>query len=173
MSYCLDNFFLILKNDNPNIIKKCESSSKFNRNIEFYALLDKKELLENNSIICSFTFKDKKYCFEKKIELNKAITSGVLHKLFLKNNFSDSLSEQLSIKYQILGKYTAFYCLYQENNLSDEELLNKKYEEIENTPPIEYQAIFGVKTLTGKFVPLDYDPSDTIDCVKAQIQDQD
>ena len=171
MSYCLDNFSLILKNDNVSIIKKCESSSKFNRNIEFYALLDKKELLENNSIICSFTFKNEKYCFEKNIELNKAITSDVLHKLFLKTNFSDSLSEQLSIKYQILGKYTAFYCLYQENNLSDEELLNKKYEEIENTPPIEYQAIFGVKTLTGKFVPLDYDPSDTIDNVKAQIQD--
>ena len=38
-------------------------------------------------------------------------------------------------------------------------------------PPIEYEKHFGVKTLTGKFLPLDYDPSDTIDCVKAQIQD--
>ena len=78
----------------------------------------------------------------------------------------------MAIKYQILSRNTAFYCLFQENNLSDEELLNKKYKEIENTPPLEYLSIFGIKTLTGKFVELDYDPSYTIEEIKAQLQDK-
>ena len=171
MSYSLEKFSLKLKNDSDKIIKKYEGSSKFNSNLEFYALLDKPELLENNSIICSFIFNNKKYSFEKKIEINKAINSDVLHKLFLKNIYGE-VDQQLSLKYQILSRSTAFYCLFQENNLTDEELLNKKYHEIENTPPIEYQAIFGVKTLTGKFVPLNFEPSYTIEEIKWQIEDK-
>ena len=171
MSYCLDNFCFNLKKDNDKIIKHCEYSSKLNSNIDFYALLDNPELLKDNSIICSFKFNNKKYNFEKKIELNKAIVSDTLHKLFLKSYFDSNLSTELAIKYQILSRNTAFYCLFQENNLSDEELLNKKYQEIENTPPLEYLAVFGIKTLTGKFIDLDYEPSYTIEDIKARIQD--
>jgi ubiquitin len=85
----------------------------------------------------------------------------------------------LAIKYQILTNSTAFYCLVQENNISEEELLNKKYKEIEITPPIEYTSyaygrpyqIF-CKTLTGKTITLDVCPSETIEMVKAKIQDK-
>ena len=62
---------------------------------------------------------------------------------------------------------TAFYCLVQENNLTKEELLNRKYKEIENIPPVEYtkepEEIYTyslgsmpiyLKTLTGKIVNL-------------------
>ena len=93
----------------------------------------------------------------------------LLHKYFL-SSYSNDLN--LSIKYQILSTSTAFYCLVQENNLSDEELLNKKYQEIENIPPIEYESVFGVRTLTGKFVRLEYYASYTIEDIKAQIQDR-
>ena len=172
MSYCLDHFYFNLKKNNNKIIKQCEYSSKLNSNIEFYALLDNPDLLKDNSIICSFSFNKKKYNFEKKIELNKAIVSDTLHKFFLKSYLDLNNSTELAIKYQILSKDTAFYCLFQENNLSDEELLNKKYKEIENTPPIEYLAVFGVKTLTGKFVELDFEPSYTIEYIKDQIQDK-
>ena len=173
MSYCLDNYHFYLKKNSDKILKKCESSSKINSNIEFYALLDDPELLKDNSLVCSFSFLNKIYNFETKIELDKAISSDVLHKLFLKP-YTDSgnKGEDLAIKYQILSSHTAFYCLFQENNLSDEELLNKKYAEIENTPPIEYQREFGIRTLTGKFVLLHFAPDYTIEEIKGQIQDR-
>ena len=68
---------------------------------------------------------------------------------------------------------TAFYCLVQENNLTIEELLNKKYKEIENIEEI-YKGNMEIflKTLTGKTVTLYCDPSDTIENVKAQIYDK-
>ena len=172
MSFCLEHFFLGLKKNDDKILKQCQFSSKLNSNIEFYALLDNPKLLKDNSIICSFCFKNKEYYFQKKIELNNAIVSDTLHKLFLKPYIDSNLDTNLAIKYQILSRNTAFYCLFQENNLSDEELLNKKYKETENTPPLEYLSIFGIKTLTGKFVELDYDPSYTIEEIKAQLQDK-
>ena len=123
------------------ILKRFDYSSRLNSNIELYTLLNNPVLLKDNSIICSFSFNNKEYNIEKKLELNQSTTSDTLHKLFLKSyidanpNFS---SEELAIKYQILTNDTAFYCLFQENNLTDEELLNKKYREIENIPPIEH-----------------------------------
>ena len=175
MNYCLNNFNFKLKKYNDNIIKQCEYSNKLNTNIEFFALLNNPELLKDNSIICSFSFKNKKYNYEKTIELNKAFTSDTLHKLFLKQYFdSNYYSTELAIKYQILTKDTAFYCLFQENNLSDEEILNKKYKEIENIPPIELERLgqFYAKTLTGKTTTLDYISSYTIEQIKIQIQDK-
>ena len=142
-----------------------------NSNIEIYALLDDPSLLNNNSIICSFSFKGKKYNFEKEIDIKRAVVSDTLHKIFFRSIKDGNIDPQLAIKYQVLSPSTAFYCLAQENNLTDEELLNKKYHEIENTPPLEYMKPFGVFTLTGKFVRLYYDPSDTIENFKAQIQD--
>ena len=172
MSYCFENFNFKLKKENDKIMKALQFSNKLNSTIELYAILDDPELLKDNSIICSFTFNNKNYNFEKKIELNKAITSEILHKLFMKSYDKCGYDTNLAIKYQILNSNTAFYCLFQENNLSDEELLNKKYHEIENTPPLEYLKHFGVFTLTGKFIILYYNPSDTIENVKAQIQDK-
>ncbi len=90
----------------------------------------------------------------------------------------------MAIKYQILTNSTAFYCLVQENNISEEELLNKKYKEIENIPPKEYTIYKEVytyslgsmqifcKTLTGKTITLCVEPSDCIESVKAQIYDK-
>ena len=141
MYYCLNNFKCNLKKYDDNIIKRFDYSSRLNSNIELYTLLNNPVLLKDNSIICSFSFNNKEYNIEKKLELNQSTTSDTLHKLFLKSyidanpNFS---SEELAIKYQILTNDTAFYCLFQENNLTDEELLNKKYREIENIPPIEH-----------------------------------
>ena len=51
--------------------------------------------------------------------------------------------------------------------------MNKKYKEIENIQEIHRgnMQIF-LKTLTGKTVTLDCDPSDTIEIIKAQIYDK-
>ena len=172
MSYGLDNLKCDLKIKNENIMIRSSVTRVLNSNIEIYALLNDPSLLQNNSIICNFKFKGKSYNIEKEIDLKKAITSDTLHKIFLKNIMKNNLDPNMAVKYQILTNGTAFYCLVQENNLSDEELLNKKYKEIENTPPLEYEKPFGVKTLTGKFVRLDFDPTYTIEYVKAQIQDR-
>ena len=172
MSFCLDNITCELKINNDKILQKRSISRKLNSNVEIYSLLDDPELLKNNSIKCEFSFKGKSYKFEKEINVKKSIVSDTLHKTFLLDVLGNKSDIQLAIKYQILTPGTSFYCLVQENNLSDEELLNKKYKEIENTPPLEYFKPFGVKTLTGKFLELDYDSSYTIDYIKAQIQDR-
>ena len=172
MSYCLENFYIGLKKNNDKILKKLNYSSKLFSKVEFYAILNDEELLKDNSIICSFKYNGKNYNFEKKIEINFACKTDRLHKLFLNNILNTCIDTSRAIKYQILKSNTAFYCLVQENNLSDEDLLNKKYKEIDNTPPLEYVQPFGVQTLTGKFVTLDYDPSYTIEEVKEQIQDK-
>jgi len=171
MSFCLCDLKCELKNKSDKILMKSSLSRMINSNIEIYALIDDLSLLQKNTIICSFSFKDKSYNFEKEIDLKKAFISDTLHKIFLQNIIEEKIDDNLAIKYQILSSGTAFYCLVQENNLTDEELLNKKYHEIENTPPYEYEQPLRVKTLTGKTIILPrYNPYDTIEYVKTLIQ---
>ena len=172
MSYFLNNLTCELKNNSDKILQKNIIPRIINSNIEIYALLDDPALIKNNSIICNFSFKEKSYNFESKIDVKKSVVSDTLHKIFLRDILDSELDIELAVKYQILSPGTAFYCLVQENNLSDEELLNKKYKEIENTPPLEYYGHFSVKTLTGKDIELDFDPSYTIESIKEQIQDK-
>jgi uncharacterized protein YegL len=174
MTFCFDSFELKLEKTNENMISKCAYSRKINTIVDFYALLDKKKLLEDNKVLCNFSLNGKKYSFENKIIPEKAINSSTIHKLLI-NSIEPDMN--LAIKYQILIPSTAFYCLLNEGNLSDEELLNKKYKEIENIPPIEYykKVYSGMplycKTLTGKTLYLRAEPCDTIDEIKMQIQD--
>ena len=174
MSFCFDSFEVKLEKTNENIISKCSYTRKIDTIVDFYALLDKEELIKDNKIICNFSINGKKYSFDNKINPEKANISTTIHKLFLNSIRPD---ENLAIKYQILIPSTAFYCLVKEGNLSDEELLNKKYKEIENIPPIEYYKKFysGMliycKTLTGKTLELRAPPYETIEEIKEQIQD--
>ena len=172
MSFCLCDLKCELKNNSDKILMKSSISRMINSNVEIYALIDDLSLLQNNTIICSFSFKDKTYNLEKEIDLKKALISDTLHKIFLQNIIEEEIDDNLAVKYQILSSGTAFYCLVQENNLTDEELLNKKYHEIENTPPYEYESPLFVKTLTGKTITIPrYNTYDTIEYVKTLIQD--
>ncbi len=47
------------------------------------------------------------------------------------NKYDKEININLSKKYQILSKYIAFYSLIKENSLTEEELLEKKFKEIE------------------------------------------
>ena len=171
MSFCLCDLKCELKNNSDKILMKSSLSRMINSNIEIYALIDDLSLLQNNTIICSFSFKDKSYNFEKEIDFKKALISDTLHKIFLQNIIEEEIDDNLAVKYQILSPGTAFYCLVQENNLTDEELLNKKYHEIENTIPYEYEHPLFVKTLTGKTITLPrYNLYDTIEYVKTLIE---
>ena len=177
MSLQFNDMKVYLKKNNPELISYLNYSKKVkNAVIEFYSLLTDLSLLSNNKIICEFNLNEKDSKIETDINIESAIISDVIHKYFLKNFAHQPLSNSLAIKYQILTNSTAFYGLVQENSISEEELLNKKYKEIENTPPIEYTIpkrssipIF-CKTLTGKTITLDVDPSELIEDVKAKIQ---
>ena len=175
MSLHYDSMDIYLQKNNKEILTYLKYSKKLNSSIEFYALVNDLDLLKNNKIICEFSFKEKKYKIEKDILTEKALISDTIHKFFL-YNFKKPLSEELAIKYQILTSSTAFYCLVQENNLTKEELLNRKYKEIENIPPVEYTLGYSmqifVKTLTGKTITLDCNSYDTIENVKDKIQDK-
>ena len=174
-----------LKKDDSKIISYLNYSRRIKDSvIEFYALLTDINLLNNNKIICEYNLNGKDYNIETEIKIENAIISDLIHKYFLKNYANQPLSNSLAIKYQILTNSTAFYCLVQENNITEEELLKKKYKEIENTPPIEYtiykelytytygpMQIF-CKTLSGKTITLSVSPSDYIGSVKAQICDK-
>ena len=174
MSICFDSFNVKLEKTNEKTLCSCSYSRKIDTIVNFYGLLDNEELLKDNKIICEFSLKGNKFKYENKLELDKAINSSIIHKLFLK---TQDIDKDLAIKYQLLTNSTAFYCLAQEGNLSDEELLNKKYKEIENMPPLEYYKKFyyGMliycKTLTGKTLDLRAEPSATIEEIKEQIQD--
>ena len=179
MSEHFNEMKVYLKKDNSQIISYLNYSRKIqNSVIEFYALLTDLNLLNNNKIICEYNLNGKDYNVETDINIGSAIISDVIHKYFLKNFAHQPLSDSLAIKYQILTNSTAFYCLVQENNISEEELLNKKYKEIENTPPIEYTTYYNnpmqifCKTLTGKTITLDVSRDETIEMVKAKIQDK-
>ena len=174
MSICFDSFEVKLEKSNEKTITNCSYSRKLDTNVSFYALLNEEELLKNNKIVCSFSLGGKQFKFENKIILEKAINSTIIHKLLLKLQEPDI---NLSVKYQILTPLTALYCLAKEGNLSDEELLNKKYKEIEGLPPKEYyKKIYTgfpiyCKTLTGKTLELRCEAYYTIEEVKEQIQD--
>ena len=173
MSYCLDDLTCELKINNNKILHKSFMPRIINSNIEIYALLDDPALLKNNSLICNFSFKNKSYSFESKIDIKKSVVSDTLHKIFLRDVLdNDELDTKLALKYQVLSPETAFYCLAQENNLTDEELLNKKYKEIENTPPVDYIGFIFIKFLTGLTIQVDYHPSFTVEYIKALIQDK-
>ena len=174
MSICFDSLNIKLEKTNENMLSSISYTRKIDCNIIYCALLDNENLLKDNKIICEFILNGNKYSFGNEIVLDKAINSSIIHKLFLK---SQEIDEKMAIKYQILTPSTAFYCLVKEGNLSDEELLNKKYKEIENIPPIEYYKkmysgmLLFCKTLTGKILDLRAWPYDTIESVKEQIQD--
>ena len=174
MSICFDSLNIKLEKTNENMLSSISYTRKIDCNIIYCALLDNENIIKDNKIICEFILNGNKYSFGNEIVLDKAINSSIIHKLFLK---SQEIDEKMAIKYQILTPSTAFYCLVKEGNLSDEELLNKKYKEIENIPPIEYYKkmysgmLLFCKTLTGKILDLRAWPCDTIESVKEQIQD--
>ena len=177
MKPCVENFKITFEKEDDyqfnNINDVYYSNIDFDRNIDIYCLIK-----GDNKLICSFDLLGKHYEFSTDIDTKNAIENDILHKivsnyLIENNKYSEETNKNLSKKYQILSKYTAFYCLIKENSLSDEELLAKKYKEIESIISYDYpEFMIKVRTLTGKTIYLDVSRFETVESVKGKIQDK-
>ena len=89
------------------------------------------------------------------------------------NKYDKEININLSKKYQILSKYIAFYCLIKENSLTEEELLEKKFKEIESVISYDYSNfVINVELLTAKNIPLYVSKFETTKSVKLKIEDK-
>ena len=176
--------------ESPLFISISENNSSINSIVDVSAIIKSDEFIKNNKLLISFECFNKKYKFEFPLDFSldndeyKIKTSDMLHKVIL-NNYINSNSnkyklnketiENISLKYQFLTSYTSLLCLVCENNMS----LKDKIMKVKSKPIKLYfdkirngcMEIY-IKTLTGKTITLLVDPSDTIENIKAKIQDK-
>ena len=126
--------------------------------------------------------------------LHKIILNKYINLIDARNKYFDDKNEgldskaieELSLKYQFLTSYTSLICLICDNNMTlKDKLLKVKPQPIklylgksrsrrfQNIPYVysDFMQIY-VKTLTGKTITLDVSSYDTIENVKAKIQDK-
>ena len=201
MNYYLNNLKVDIANK-PNgvdVYKFSEESklliiqndyhSSINSIIDIGAIIRSNEFI-NNKLIISFECFNKKYKFDFPLNFSiendeyKIKSSDMLHKTLLNKYINNSYKNMgnlkediinLSLKYQILTIYTSLFCLVCENEMSLEEKITK----VKSKPIKLYQdkaSYYGmelyIKTLTGKTITIFVEPSDTIENVKAKIQDK-
>ena len=180
------------------ILKNEENYSSLDAKTDIFAVVKSGDLINNNKLICSFECFDKKYKFEypinyqKEVDKSKIGESDMLHKIIFNkyvqnsSNLNSNIIEELSLKYQFLTSYTSLLCLVCDNNMSlKDKILKVKPKPIklyigksksrlhQNIPYTCYDSMaIYVKTLTGKTITLDTSSYDTIEDVKAKIQDK-
>ena len=138
--------------------------------------------------------------YSKEEDIANIKTSDMLHKTIFnkyiqsnevkndyngRSNISPKIIEELSLKYQFLTSYTSLICLICDNNMTlKDKLLKVKPEPIklyigksksrlfQNIPYSDFSGQIYVKTLTGKTLTLYVESTDTIENVKAKIQDK-
>ena len=126
--------------------------------------------------------------------LHKIILNKYINLIDTRNKYFDDKNEgldskaieELSLKYQFLTSYTSLICLICDNNMTlKDKLLKVKPQPIklylgksrsrrfQNIPYVYSDSMqMYVKTLTGKTITLDVSSYDTIENVKAKIQDK-
>ncbi len=190
------------------ILEQEQNYSSLDGKTDLFAIIKSHDLINDNQLIVSFEFNNKKYQFEYPINYDKeedkarVKESDMLHKIIFNqyinlndtgfnsyNNrriLSSKIIEELSLKYQFLTSYTSLICLVCDNNMTlKDKLLKVKPEPIklyvgkskdrrfQNIPYTCYDSMqIYVKTLTGKTITLDASSYDTIENVKAKIQDK-
>ena len=176
-----DLFAIIKSEDLINDNKLIFSFECFNKKYKFeYPINYAKE--EDNSKIKDSDMLHK-IIFNKYINLNEIRKNDYNNK---KAILSPKVIEDLSLKYQFLTSYTSLICLICDNNMTLKDKLLKvkpkpiklylgksKSRRFQNIPYKFFDSMnIYVKTLTGKTITLDASSSDTIENVKAKIQDK-
>ena len=177
--YDKENKLFILENNDV-----MNNYCSFEGIISFFANIKDQNLIKDNNIKLSFEFSDKKYEYSLPInyqENSEFISkSDLLHKIMFNNlcinnkQISEDEIINLSKKYQFITSYTSLICIVHDNNLSLKEELEKIQKNIElYLPKFHYGGTMPIycKMLTGKTIYLNCSLSDTIENVKAQIQD--
>jgi len=175
------------------ILKNQQNNTSLNSLVDLSAIIKSDKLINDNKVICSFECFGKKYKFEFPISDNecKIRTSDMLHKIIF-NKYTNSLRcpsdiiEYLSLTYQFLSSKTSLFCLVCNNKMTlKDKLLKVKPEPIKlymgksrsrfhSNIPYKYlkSMLIYVKTLTGKTLTIDSSSYDTIENVKAKVQDK-
>ena len=127
-----------------------------------------------------------KIIFNKYINLNEVSKNMGYYSQKSDNGLSPKIIENLSLKYQFLTSYTSLLCLVCDNNMSlKDKLLKLKPKPIKLNPPNSKSRLYAnipytfldsmqvyVKTLTGKTITLEVSSYDSIENIKAKIQDK-
>ena len=124
-------------------------TQRIDKNFLIYGIIPK-EAVGNNSINISYyianqTSKQINHSIE--LPFATALTSDILHK-FIIGMYFPSLNN--CIKYKVLSRETSLFCVIQENDLTEEQILNKYIQEINSPLPKDFDGIITVSTLTGK-----------------------
>ena len=192
------------------ILEQEQNFSSLDAKTDLFAIIKSHDLINDNKLIVSFEFMDKKYQFDypinydKEEDKSKVKISDMLHKIIFneyinlnkasfksysysgKRILSPKIIEELSLKYQFMTSYTSLICLVCDNNMTlKDKLLKVKPEPIklylgkskdrrfQNIPYTCYDHMqIYVKTLTGKTLTIDTSSYETVEDVKAHIQDK-
>lgn len=114
----------------------------------------------------------KKFDFNFKFELDDIEINDLFHKIWANNLCSKQDNLETALKYSILSKNTALFCIVKENEITAEQLRDKLKVKIKNQMPLDYQIDVFVKTLTGKTLTIQCMGSNTIEDLKYLIQDK-
>ena len=137
------------------ILEQGQSCSSLDGKTHLFAIIKSHDLINDNKLIVSFEFNNKKYEFEYPINYDKeedkakVKESDMLHKIIFnqyinlndtgsnsyyynnKRILSSKIIEELSLKYQFLTSYTSLICLVCDNNMTlKDKLLKVKPEPI-------------------------------------------
>ena len=126
---------------------------RIDKNFLIYGIIPK-EAVGNNSINISYYIanqKSKQINHSIELPFTSALTSDILHK-FIIGTYFPSLNN--CIKYKVLSRETSLFCVIQENDLTEEQILNKYIQEINSPLPKDFDGTIIVKIITGNELPL-------------------
>jgi ubiquitin/uncharacterized protein YegL len=163
---------------NSSVVIKKLAKTTFNENIELYSLLRFGEISDKIALNLEINFlkgngENHKHTFAIEAKKEDIICDSFLHKLWFKKQLDNNkidLQKERSIKYGLLNKYTALYCVIKDEKDTHEDLV-KKIEVEEIVKENDLISII-VKTLTGKDIHIEIPRSGTIEQLKCAIQDK-
>ena len=133
---------------NINDKEYLSQTQRIDKNFLIYGIIPK-EALGNNSINISYYIanqKSKQINHSIELPFASALTSDILHK-FIIGTYFPSLNN--CIKYKVLSPETSLFCVIQENDLTEEQILNKYIQEINSPLPKDFDGTITVKTIQG------------------------
>jgi hypothetical protein len=173
----------------PNISNeiKINNTSKsiffIDENVEIHAKFDlnkddlTSEILPINILLSNIENK-KHIDINMNIDLKDVEPNDIYHKIWINNYINNqkgiiakSKFVEMALKYSILCKYTSIYCLVKENNLTYDQLREKRQTDVIDKSFIYEDFYIYCSTLTGKKLTVYVDPKISVIELKCKIQE--